>query len=111
MPHCVIEHSVDINSKELISSVHKAALAANLFDAQGSDIKVRALPYENHKTGSVDISFVHVTLRILSGRTTEQKSLLTQQVLEQLSALSITQCSISVEVVDIDRISYAKVIV
>jgi len=111
VPHCVIEHSEDIEANSLVSLVYKGALASNLFEAEGSDIKVRALPYTDYQTGNVELSFVHVTLKILSGRNLEQKSALTQLVLEQLKTLQMTQCSISVEVADIDRASYAKVIV
>ena len=111
MPHCVIEHSDNIDGKCIVSLVYKGALESNLFESEGSDIKVRALPYSLYQTGSVNISFIHVTLKILSGRNLEQKSALTQLVLKQLQSLEMTNCSISVEVADIDRASYAKVIV
>jgi 5-carboxymethyl-2-hydroxymuconate isomerase len=111
MPHCVIEHSASIDGTTLVTLVHKGALTSNLFEAEGSDIKVRALAFDTYQTGSVDINFIHVTLNILSGRNLEQKSMLSQLVLEQLKSLSLIGCSISVEVADIDRASYAKVIV
>ena len=110
MPHCIIEHSAKIDGETLVSSVYEGALESNLFEPEGSDIKVRAVPYSNFKTGNVDINFVHVTLKILSGRSVTQKTNLTHLVLEQLQTLQITNCSISVEVADIDRASYAKVI-
>ncbi|MBW8183369.1 5-carboxymethyl-2-hydroxymuconate Delta-isomerase [Shewanella nanhaiensis] len=111
MPHCVIEHSENIEGDLLIACVYQGALASNLFEAEGSDIKVRALPYANYQTGNVELKFVHVTLKILSGRNLEQKSRLTELVLAQLKKLQMTDCSISVEVADIERDSYAKVIV
>jgi len=110
VPHCVIEHSANIDGNTLIPLVYKGALESNLFEAVGSDIKVRALSYSNYQTGSVNIDFVHVTLKILSGRNVEQKTILSQLVLEQLKTLSNTSCSISVEIADIDRVSYAKVV-
>ena len=111
MPHCIIEHSANIDGETLVYSVYKGALESNLFEPEGSDIKVRAVPYSNFKTGNVDIHFVHVTLKILSGRSVTQKTDLTHLVLKQLTTLKITNCSISVEVADIDRASYAKAIV
>lgn len=111
MPHCIVEHSVEIDSDLLVSLVYQGALESNLFQREGSDIKVRAMPYASYQTGSVDINFVHVTLRILSGRTQAQKSDLTHLVLEQLKTEIKQECSLSVEVVDIDTDSYAKVIV
>ena len=111
MPHCVIEHSDNINGKILIEAVHSGALASELFEPTGSDIKVRATSFSQYKTGVVDLNFVHVTLKISSGRTSEQKAMLSNTVLSNLRSLSLTNCSISVEVQDIDRASYAKVIV
>jgi len=110
VPHCVIEHSANIDGNTLVPLVYKGALESNLFEAEGSDIKIRALSYSNYQTGSVNINFVHVTLKILSGRNIEQKSMLSQLVLDQLKTLSMANCSISVEVADIERASYAKVI-
>lgn len=111
MPHCIIEHSTEISGKTLIPLVHHGALESELFDPEGSDIKIRTIPYSNYRTGSVNINFIHVTLKILSGRCAEQKSKLSHLVLEKLQTLERSKCSISVEVVDIDRDSYAKVIV
>ena len=110
MPHCIIEHSIEIDGDVLVSLVHQGALQSELFQPQGSDIKVRAIPYSHYQTGSVDIEFVHVTLKILSGRSTEQKSRLSALVLARLQTRLKKNCSLSVEVVDIDRDSYTKVV-
>jgi 5-carboxymethyl-2-hydroxymuconate isomerase len=111
MPHCIIEHSSSLNGKSLVSLVYSGALKTKLFEVDGSDIKVRALPFSNYQTGNSNIDFIHVTLKILSGRNTEQKSKLSGSVIESLEELSLDSCSISVEVVDIDRDSYCKVVV
>ncbi|OBT08317.1 5-carboxymethyl-2-hydroxymuconate isomerase [Shewanella sp. UCD-FRSSP16_17] len=111
MPHCIVEHSAKLNGQALVDLVHQGALTSELFQAQGSDIKVRAIPYSEFKTGNVDISFVHVTMRILSGRNDKQKTMLTQRVLNQLQTLIKADCSLSVEVVDIERETYSKVVV
>lgn len=111
MPHCIIEHSANIDGVTLVPLVHNAALNSGLFSARGSDIKVRALSYAHYQTGSVDIGFVHVTLRILSGRDLAQKTQLSHRVLDQLRQQLTHSCSLSVEVVDIDTDSYAKVVV
>lgn len=111
MPHCIIEHSAQIDGAILVPLVHQGALDSGLFEPEGSDIKVRAMSYANYQTGSVDIHFVHVGLRILSGRTPDQKLHLSGLVLEKLKSKLRCDCSISVEVIDVDRQSYAKVIV
>ncbi|WNC68794.1 5-carboxymethyl-2-hydroxymuconate Delta-isomerase [Thalassotalea nanhaiensis] len=110
MPHCVVEHSSAIDGNTLIPLVFAGALESKLFEIDGSDIKVRAMPYSNYQTGNVDVDFVHVTLKILSGRTIDQKSMLSKLVLEKLKTQNLVNCSISVEVVDIDRVSYSKVV-
>ena len=84
MPHCIIEHSANIDSEVLVPLVFDGALKSELFEVDGSDIKVRALPYSSYQTGIGNADFVHVVLKILSGRTSEQKSALSQLVLAQL---------------------------
>ncbi len=110
MPHCVIEHSSDIDGAVLIAPVFDGALASDLFDTSGKDIKVRAVCFEHYQTGNQQRGFIHVTLKILSGRTDHQKRKLSQSVLENLSAYAQDNCSLTVEVSDIDRTSYAKVV-
>ena len=115
MPHCIIEHSSTLDSNALIPKVFSACQESSLFEQDGSDIKVRVLPFEHYQTGTVQSAsspadFIHVTMRILSGRNTEQKLMLSKLVLESLATLALKGCSTSVEVVDIDRASYSKVI-
>ncbi len=115
MPHCIIEHSSSLDSKALMPLVFNASLASSLFEKDGSDIKVRAIPFTQYQTGAfqsdvAQVAFIHVTLKILSGRNTEQKLVLSKLVLSSLERLVLKACSISVEVVDIDRTSYAKLV-
>ena len=115
MPHCIIEHSSNLDSNALIPLVFNASLESSLFEQDGSDIKVRVLPFTHYQTGvlqsaAAQADFIHVTMKILSGRNTEQKLMLSKLVLESLTTLSLKGCSTSVEVVDIDRASYSKVV-
>lgn len=110
MPHCIIEHSASLNSELLVSLVFSGALKSALFEADGSDIKVRAIAYQSYLTGIEKSDFVHVVLKILSGRTSAQKQSLTQAVLDELQQLGLQGCSFTVEVLDIDRASYAKLV-
>ncbi|MGB0467090.1 MAG: 5-carboxymethyl-2-hydroxymuconate Delta-isomerase [Pontibacterium sp.] len=110
MPHCIIEYSKEIEAQfapsVLIEAVYQAALESELFD--GPDIKVRALAYTNHQSGGRKSDFVHVSLRILSGRNEAQRKHLSQSVLAHLRLLKLKEISLTVEVLDIDRSSYAK---
>ncbi|MFV8463349.1 5-carboxymethyl-2-hydroxymuconate Delta-isomerase [Vibrio campbellii] len=111
MPHCIIEHSSTINAEQLNNKVFLGALNSELFEADGRDIKVRSIAYENYQTGTEKEDFVHVTVRILSGRNDTDRAMLSETVMTQLLSLSLSSASITVEVVDMDRNSYAKVVV
>ncbi|MFM2610269.1 5-carboxymethyl-2-hydroxymuconate isomerase [Vibrio chagasii] len=111
MPHCIIEHSSTINAEQLNSKVFLGALNSELFEADGRDIKVRSIAYENYQTGTEKEDFIHVTVRILSGRSDTDKVMLSETVMTQLLSLSLCRASITVEVVDMDRNSYGKVVV
>ncbi|MCZ8499940.1 hypothetical protein O9929_27170 [Vibrio lentus] len=45
-----------------------------MFEADGRDIKVRSIASSNYQTGTTKADFIHVTLRILSGRSDENKA-------------------------------------
>ncbi|KKO46644.1 5-carboxymethyl-2-hydroxymuconate isomerase [Arsukibacterium ikkense] len=108
MPHCIVEHSASLDAEPLLKVVFSGALNSALFAKDGADIKVRAITYQHYLSEASTSNFVHVVLKILSGRTLEQKQLLSKAVLDQLLTLDFKKCSMTVEIVDIDRASYAK---
>ena len=108
MPHCIIEHSPNIPSEGLMHAVFDGSLHSQLFLPNGADIKVRAIAYQNFKLGDGKTSFVHVVVKILAGRTDEQKQRLSQEIIKKLSGLGHQDISITVEVVDMERQSYQK---
>ncbi len=112
MPHLVIEYgqglSPAVKAEALIEAVYQAALASALF--QPDAIKVRATGFDHYRTGKDATPFIHVTARILSGRTEEQKRGLSAAILNKLQGLSLGPVSLTVEVVDMHRASYAKAV-
>ncbi len=108
MPHCIVEHSSSLNAKDIIPLAYSGALRSELFEPGGKDIKVRAMSYSNYHSEPGTKDFIHVTLKILSGRNPEQKKMLSNSVLEKLRELTVKACALSVEVVDVDRESYSK---
>lgn len=108
MPHCIIEHAAGLDGRSLVRQVFDGAMKAALFEPDGSDIKVRAQAYEAYCVGAAATDFVHVTLRLLAGRTAGQKEALAQAVLTQLQALPLEHCSVTIEVQDIEPGSYLK---
>ncbi len=110
MPHCIIEYSSSFGSKldvqQLVGKVHQAAEGSGLFDSAA--IKSRAIGYQHFQVGGAQQDFIHVTAKILPGRTAEQKANLSRLILQQLASFELTRVSLTVEVVDIDQGSYAK---
>lgn len=111
MPHLVLEYSDCVKETHAIDTLmkicHEAAFASGQFGEQ--DIKVRAYECANSLVGGQPASFLHVTAKLLSGRSQEVKKKLTTAVLEALLAAGVTVSSLSVEALDIERESYSKV--
>ncbi|BBB27999.1 5-carboxymethyl-2-hydroxymuconate Delta-isomerase [Neptunomonas japonica] len=112
MPHCIIEYSEGLEAStapaDLINAVFQGALSSGLFTEP--DIKTRALCYKHYQTGSKQQEFVHVTLKILSGRTIEQRSDLSEAVLKGLQVIELSDVSLTVEVCNMEKYSYAKAV-
>ncbi|PSJ40338.1 5-carboxymethyl-2-hydroxymuconate isomerase [Zobellella endophytica] len=110
MPHCIIEYSATLERQlspaGLVAAVHGGAEDSGLFGA--ADIKTRAVGYEHHQAGSHKRDFIHVTLKILSGRSQEQRAALSASVLDALQSLGLSDISLTVDVVEMERESYAK---
>ena len=110
LPHCIIEYArpleARLNPTELINAVYHGACDSGLFE--GPDIKTRAIAYEAYLTGADATAFIHVTARILSGRSIEKKQRLSSTVAKRLADLGLTDISITVEIIDMERESYEK---
>lgn len=110
MPHCIIEYAQTIEDicspEKLIKAVYSGALNSQLFEPE--DIKTRAIPFNNYTTGTVKQNFIHICLKILSGRTCKQRQMLSSLVLTELEYLSLSSLSLTVEVIEIERDSYSK---
>lgn len=88
--------------------MYQGTLASDLFEPQ--DIKTRTQSFSEYQAGEVKESFVHITAKILSGRNLEQRRALSQSILSQLESLNLCRISLTVEVVEIEKESYAKVV-
>ena len=113
MPHCIVEYSQNLEQEvppmDWLEAVQDACMKSELF--QPSDIKLRAFPCKHFITGGLQDAFVHVTIRILSGRSQEQKNRLAQSVLDALCCFSVKQVSLTVEILEMDSASYARKII
>lgn len=111
MPHCVVEYSRPLEQQGdpsvWVNAVFQGVLDSEI--AQAPAIKVRAVGHDHYRIGAAVDDFIHVTLRLLAGRTLEQKQRLSKTVLAQLEQLGLSNAGISVEVCDMDADSYARV--
>jgi len=113
MPHCILELTDTVPQK---TEMMRAALVA--LDTSGlfatDDIKVRMLEYPSDSIyHAVTPVFVHVTIYLLSGRTDDQKHQLSADVYQAVLPYveACRPCSVSVNLIDMDRGSYVKKLV
>ena len=112
MPHCIIEYAKSLETRvkpsTIIDAVLQGSMQSELF--QPNDIKVRAMAFEHHRSPATVQNFIHVTVKLLSGRDQQQRAMLAEKVLSQLDRIALSSVSISVDVVSMDKETYAKVV-
>lgn len=108
MPHLIFEHSsaLDAHLPALMSSAADAAASTGIVRAE--DLKLRALPYTQYQLAVPGQQFVHLSVRLLEGRSGPQK----RQLAETLRAVLVEHLpevySLSVEIIDMHAESYKK---
>lgn len=114
MPHLIFECSDEIKSKlsfdQIFVELHQ--MLSDVLPTQISSCKSRVVPYNQYLVGDDENNlFIHLTIKILSGRTSEVKNKASEKALELLEQvindLNMTKVSISVEVLDLSA-SYLK---
>ena len=110
MPHLIVDYARTIEDvvepEKLLSVCMEGADASGLFGP--TDIKVRLVPFEHFAQNGGTLPFIHVMARILSGRSDDQKRVLSASILERLTGLELPQACLTVEIVDVHREVYAK---
>ncbi|MEW5754985.1 MAG: 5-carboxymethyl-2-hydroxymuconate Delta-isomerase [Pseudomonadota bacterium] len=110
MPHIIVEYTEQLADDEqiaaLLQSVHSAIAESGLFES--SHIKTRAYPFRHFTQAGGHEPYIHVQARIKSGRNTENKKRLSAAILDAIRRLNIPPAVITVEIIDMDRDSYAK---
>ncbi|KAE8178248.1 5-carboxymethyl-2-hydroxymuconate Delta-isomerase [Photobacterium carnosum] len=113
MPHCIVEYAkdleTDIDLTELMTTTHFSIFSSGIFEEE--DIKTRLIPYEVYRTGTTEKPFVHITLRILPGRSDQQKDTLLELILHNVASMFHSDIALSVEIEDINQQSYRKYVV
>ena len=117
MPHCVLEYSSNVIDKpdwpRTLLALHKVIMGTGLFVL--SDIKSRVIKHEQYFVGDGhdNQAFVTLDVQILTGRSDEVKSQISQAALPILAeafpkTLADMKCSITVQISEIHRPSYRR---
>lgn len=111
MPHIVIDYSEGLDETHdlpaLCRAVFDAAADTGVFPDIPS-IKVRARPCPHFLLGSDPQSFAHADVGLLDGRTEDQKATVTHAVLSAMDAHLPGVGSLTVDIYDMSRATYAK---
>ncbi|MFC2088362.1 5-carboxymethyl-2-hydroxymuconate Delta-isomerase [Calditrichota bacterium] len=117
MPHCILEYSDNLVEKpdfsKLLAEIHKTMVETGLFKID--DIKSRIIKHNIYRIGDghLDKVFVTLNVEILSGRSDEVKTKISESLIPLLikffhKTISQKNCSITVQISDINRASYQK---
>ncbi|CAM4462371.1 5-carboxymethyl-2-hydroxymuconate Delta-isomerase [Vibrio agarivorans] len=114
MPNLVMEYSNTVeervNVQGLLEDLHQVAIESGLFDV--ASIKSRTLRCHHWLLGEEqdDSDFIHVTFELLDGRTEEQKRDLSRALIEVLAAQASQIRSLTINIRDMDRSCFQKVV-
>src|SRR5687768_12217260 len=110
MPHFIIDCSEEIINQrtpdEIMTSVYGVADASGLFAP--NDVKVRLRPYQYYQLGEGKKTFIHIFGYIMQGRTTEQKALLSEQIIRKLSMMFPDVSFLSISIDDFEAATYCN---
>ncbi|MEQ6166276.1 5-carboxymethyl-2-hydroxymuconate Delta-isomerase [Ekhidna sp. MALMAid0563] len=109
MPHFIIHTNTkaiqSADAQTILNAVHKQAVSNGLFDE--NDIKVRLVPFEKSLVaGKADNDFAHVFAYIMGGRSTAQKSKLSEAIVRKLSEVLKGVENIAMNVYDFEPETY-----
>ncbi|ENC6730792.1 5-carboxymethyl-2-hydroxymuconate isomerase [Vibrio navarrensis] len=114
MPHLVLEYSNSveerINVPGLLEDLHQVALDCGLFDKPS--VKSRTLRCHHWLVGEEgdSVDFIHVSFDLLSGRGEEQKRELSRQLMAVLQEQASHVRSLTVNIRDMDKACFQKVV-
>lgn len=110
MPHCIIEYSETIeqhiDADTLRDTVFRTVCDSPLFEAH--NVRTRLQPYQSFCFGADKSDFIHVTLKIIAGRSDSDKATLCRQVGQAVEQVGVKAMLISCECVDIHASSYFR---
>ncbi len=121
MPHIIIEKSQDISYQETLEFLTKIQEEMSRIEGGNFSVKAckgRIIEFENYVVGTKNqnsSSFLHVTIKILEGRTREIKINLAKKIAEistnflESQSLGKENKDLSVDIVDMNKDCYQKI--
>lgn len=112
MPHCIIELpqllTQKIEVQTLCHEIHQLVVDTGLFSPES--IKSRVIPYEVYCSGADKKAedFIHVTVSILEGRTSEQRQSLSDSIFAYLKEYHADISNLSVNIHEMCKETYRK---
>lgn len=110
MPHIIIEYSnnlqAPIKDAKLLQQVHTIVTDSGLFDPAA--VKARAKSYDDYILFEGAKNFLHITISILSGKSTEEKKSLSKSVFDATKKTISEVQKLSVDIHDMDITTYRK---
>ncbi|WP_264563447.1 5-carboxymethyl-2-hydroxymuconate Delta-isomerase [Flavobacterium sp. N3904] len=110
MPHFVIDCSESIlnlkSPQEIMQAVYDTAESTGLFSP--GDIKVRINPFQYYNIGNTTDDFIHIFANIMEGRTTVQKSNLSNKIVGKLKVLFPEVPILSINIRDFEKATYCN---
>ncbi len=110
MPHFIIEHGNALGSEaELQKAMQTVANCVQDYNfMEAKNVKVRVLPFTHFLALDGRSSFIHITVRILEGRTDEMKTQISTSLRDAFVQAFEKVQSISIDIVDMNARCYKK---
>jgi 5-carboxymethyl-2-hydroxymuconate isomerase len=109
MPHILLEYSapnLTPHADALLRAAYDAVVASGLF--QYESIKARHIAYDAFILPQGAQSFAHIAVKILDGRTLEQRSAVSDAVFAAVQATGIAIATLSIALHEMDGTTYRK---
>lgn len=119
MPHIIIEHSSNFDENKILTigkNIQKIMGDMPFANFDIDQCKIRGISFQNYQVGSSKIAdFIHISIKILAGRSLEIRQELSQQVFDwvlkyfQDNMNRGNRFDLSVDIIEMNREVYKKI--
>lgn len=111
MPHLILEYSDSLQDTVDIKIAMKKGreIMAASQQFRDVDIKVRAIPFSEFEISEQYTDFLHVTIKLLKGRSIDIQTALTRDLFEYYRSQISDTTMLSVDIVEMTKETYQKI--